>query len=66
MLRIFLKKFRLHSKMPANYLPHYALGAIVKGFGRGSKELGIPTGKTTVIFDYMESSVKFLLIILYF
>jgi len=24
-------------------LPHYAKGEIVKGFGRGSKELGIPT-----------------------
>ncbi len=23
--------------------PHYASGAVVKGFGRGSKELGIPT-----------------------
>lgn len=25
-------------------LPHFAAGSIVKGFGRGSKELGIPTG----------------------
>lgn len=25
-------------------LPHFAVGPIVKGFGRGSKELGIPTG----------------------
>jgi riboflavin kinase len=23
--------------------PHYASGTVVKGFGRGSKELGIPT-----------------------
>ena len=26
-------------------LPHFARGKVVKGFGRGSKELGIPTGK---------------------
>jgi len=25
-------------------LPHFASGPVVKGFGRGSKELGIPTG----------------------
>ena len=25
-------------------LPFYAVGQVVKGFGRGSKELGIPTG----------------------
>ncbi|XP_045596021.1 riboflavin kinase isoform X2 [Procambarus clarkii] len=24
-------------------LPHFAVGTVVKGFGRGSKELGIPT-----------------------
>lgn len=27
-----------------NLLPYYAAGKIVKGFGRGSKALGIPTG----------------------
>lgn len=27
-----------------NGLPFYASGPIVKGFGRGSKDLGIPTG----------------------
>lgn len=26
------------------YLPFYAEGSVVKGFGRGSKDLGIPTG----------------------
>lgn len=25
-------------------LPFYANGLVVKGFGRGSKDLGIPTG----------------------
>lgn len=33
-----------------HYLPHFARGTIVKGFGRGSKELGIPTGKN--IFNF--------------
>lgn len=27
-----------------NKLPFYASGIVVKGFGRGSKDLGIPTG----------------------
>ena len=26
-------------------LPFYAKGLVVAGFGRGSKQLGIPTGK---------------------
>ncbi|XP_063231533.1 putative riboflavin kinase [Bacillus rossius redtenbacheri] len=29
--------------MNQNGLPHFASGKVVKGFGRGSKELGIPT-----------------------
>ncbi|XP_012264136.1 putative riboflavin kinase [Athalia rosae] len=29
--------------MSGKGLPHFAVGRIVKGFGRGSKELGIPT-----------------------
>lgn len=28
-----------------NGLPFYASGIVVKGFGRGSKDLGIPTGQ---------------------
>uniref|UniRef100_K1QPU4 riboflavin kinase n=1 Tax=Magallana gigas TaxID=29159 RepID=K1QPU4_MAGGI len=34
-----------HSVMSTK-LPHFAEGEVVKGFGRGSKELGIPTGKS--------------------
>ena len=29
-------------------LPYYARGPVVKGFGRGSKQLGIPTGECLV------------------
>ena len=28
-------------------LPHFCSGKVVKGFGRGSKDLGIPTGTFT-------------------
>jgi len=28
-----------------SYLPYFMRGEVVKGFGRGSKELGIPTGE---------------------
>lgn len=34
-----------HSVMSTK-LPHFAEGEVVKGFGRGSKELGIPTGES--------------------
>lgn len=30
--------------MAKNLLPFYIAGEIVRGFGRGSKELGCPTG----------------------
>ena len=30
-------------------LPHFASGIVVKGFGRGSKELGIPTGNNLFV-----------------
>ena len=29
-------------------LPHFAEGEVVNGFGRGSRELGIPTGKSAI------------------
>lgn len=31
-------------------LPYFCTGEIVKGFGRGSKELGCPTGNNFVLF----------------
>ena len=31
--------------MDTSCLPFYARGPVVRGFGRGSKELGIPTGE---------------------
>ena len=36
----------MHGAM--NCLPYFARGEVVKGFGRGSKQLGIPTGKALV------------------
>lgn len=30
-----------------SYLPYYAAGKVVSGFGRGSKSLGCPTGIKT-------------------
>lgn len=38
-----MKNKVLANKM-SKILPHFASGKIVKGFGRGSKDLGIPTG----------------------
>lgn len=34
--------------MMRNYLPHCCVGPIVKGFGRGSKDLGCPTGNLNI------------------
>jgi len=33
--------------MTTGSLPIFASGVVCKGFGRGSKELGIPTGAST-------------------
>jgi len=33
----------------ADGLPYFTEGIVVKGFGRGSKELGIPTGKSNLV-----------------
>lgn len=40
-----LLKTEMRSDLLASCLPHFSCGEVVKGFGRGSKELGIPTGK---------------------
>lgn len=39
------------NKMLVKHLPYYATGTVVNGFGRGSKELGIPTGNA-ILFIY--------------
>ena len=40
-------------------LPHYAKGAIVKGFGRGSRELGIPTANfAEEVVDCLPAELK--------
>lgn len=39
-------------------LPYFTRGKVVKGFGRGSKELGIPTGECSTVVDFM--SVRFI------
>ena len=41
--------------MTVKGLPFFAVGKVVKGFGRGSKELGIPTGK---LFLYLISDIE--------
>lgn len=37
------------SDMVTSCLPYFCRGEVVKGFGRGSKELGIPTGEFNVV-----------------
>ena len=36
---------KLSSSVALSCLPLYVRGPVVRGFGRGSKELGIPTGE---------------------
>ena len=36
-------------------LPFYTQGDVVKGFGRGSKELGIPTGESQLFLLLQEA-----------
>ena len=33
------------SEITVSCFPYFSRGEVVKGFGRGSKELGIPTGE---------------------
>lgn len=46
--------------MIRSYLPHCCVGPIVKGFGRGSKELGCPTGSVNDIqvIQYLNHSFR--------
>ena len=39
-------------------LPYFARGEVVKGFGRGSKELGIPTGKLLPLSEIFNNYVR--------
>ncbi|XP_029199635.2 riboflavin kinase-like isoform X2 [Acropora millepora] len=43
-----LLKTEMRSDLLASCLPHFSRGEVVKGFGRGSKELGIPTANFPV------------------
>ena len=38
-------------KVMSSCLPYCTRGKVIKGFGRGSKELDIPTGKTLKAYD---------------
>lgn len=40
-----MKELANTTKRVFNNLPYFVSGVIVQGFGRGSKQLGIPTGK---------------------
>ena len=40
---LFESKMNIELREIVSKLPHYAKGPIVKGFGRGSTELGFPT-----------------------
>lgn len=38
--------------------PFFVSGKIIKGFGRGSKELGIPTGLMTILLQNKKVSTS--------
>ena len=46
--------------MSACRLPFFAEGVVIKGFGRGSKDLGIPTGICHNTFDTLLAQLFFL------
>ena len=41
-------------------LPYFTRGEVVTGFGRGSKQLGIPTGETDFIYKSRGEEAKIL------
>ena len=55
---IFFTYCEMLRKSMANVLPYFAKGKVVKGFGRGSKELGIPTG---ISFKYFQNMISLLI-----
>ncbi len=46
------------SAMQKRTLPLFVRGEVVKGFGRGSKSLGIPTGEREILFSYNHTNVS--------
>ena len=55
--------------MALAYLPLFLKGQVVKGFGRGSKDLGCPTGKCsfylTVLIDCYLTMIKHLYVFIF-
>lgn len=43
--------------------PYYTYGIVVKGFGRGSKKLGIPTGENLFFNNYNKTNVLALFVL---
>lgn len=44
-------------EVPQHPFPHSVSGTVVKGYGRGSKELGIPTGIYTMATKMLDTRV---------
>lgn len=44
--------------VPEAPFPHKISGKVVSGFGRGSKELGIPTGMSINVGDTTEAFIR--------
>lgn len=51
-----------------NNLPFFACGEIVSGFGRGSKDLGIPTGECVCVqnINFSDNTTYVNMVLLYF
>ena len=48
----------------SSHFPYFASGLVVKGFGRGSKELGIPTGMNNQYIIRVSCSINVLLYVI--